>query len=165
MAFQNVNNKSGGGKATSEAVKLTGLEVGGSVTGYVLSFVPSLQNPDNQNIFMRSEDGEHTFYVYTAGNMKYLINDGKIEKGLLTKIVRLEDKMVKGKKSSQFEVLQDSERSVEDLTWNSLGTSESASTTAPAAVTTSAANIKAATERASVKAQAAKLTQQATAKR
>ena len=160
MAFQNVNNKSGGGKATSEAVKLTSLDIGASVTGYVLSFVPSLQNPDNQNIFMRSEDGEHTFYVYTAGNMKYLINDGKIEKGLLTKITRLENKNVKGKTSSQFEVLQDPDQHVDEVTLNALSTTKEA---APASINKDA--IKSATERASVKAQAAKLTQQVTAKR
>jgi hypothetical protein len=153
MAFQNVSNKSSGGKATGEPVKLTSMKQGDSITGFVLSFVDSLQNPDNKNIFMRSEDGSSTFYVYTAGNVKYLINDGKISEGLLTKITRIADKDVKGKKSSQFEVLQDPDQTVEDVAFNAL------TPTAEEKVAHQSGATKAAIERASVKAQAQKLTQ------
>lgn len=148
MAFQSVNSKSGG-KSTAEPVKLTSLAVGESVTGFVLSFVPSKQNPDVSNIFMKSEDGADTFYVYTAGNVKYMIADGKIEKGILTKIVRLEDAMVKGKKSSQFDVLQDADITVDDASFAAIAPTTDDRTAA----------VRAAAERQSVKAQAQKLTQ------
>ena len=167
MAFQNVNQKSGG-KATSEAVKLTGLKHGESVTGFIIGLVPSLQNPDVMNIFMRSEDGSQSFYVYTAGNVKYMIADGKLEIGLLTKITRLADKDIKGKKSSQFEVLQDPEQHVDEATLNALSeppANATSANSAPATKTIHATLSNAASERASVKAQAAKLTQQVSAKR
>jgi hypothetical protein len=151
MAFQDVNNNT---KASGEGVKLTGLAIGDSVTGYVVTFRPSLQNPDNMNIFMRDEDGPGTFYVYTAGNLKYLIKDGKIKEGLLTKITRIADKMVGGMKSSQFQVLQDPEQKVDVSEEASFAAITSSSTD-----TSSSAAVKQATERASIKAQAAKLSQ------
>lgn len=103
MGFESVNKGT-----NADAIKLTGLKTGDTVIGFVEGFTPSLQNPDVSNIVMVSEDGSKRFYVYSAGNVKYLINDGKIKEGLLTKIVRLADKNVKGKMSSQFDVLQDS---------------------------------------------------------
>ncbi len=112
MAFQNVQFQN---LTTSEPVKLTAMKVGASVVGYCLGFIPSKQNPDNSNIIMREENGSGTFYIYTAGNVKYLVRDGKVKKGLLTKITRIEDKMVKGKKSSQFNVEQDPEQTLEDV--------------------------------------------------
>ncbi len=102
MAFQDVNPRT-----TKEAVKLTGLKVGESVTGFVAGFTPSKQNPDNMNIIMQGEDGSR-FFVYTAGNVKYLITDGKVKAGLLTLITRTEDrKMKNGKITSSYSVQQD----------------------------------------------------------
>jgi hypothetical protein len=79
----------------------------------VKGFIASKQNPEVNNIIMVSEDGSKTFFVYSAGNVKYLIADGRVKANLLTKIVRLADKNVKGKNSSQFDVLQDSTRTLE----------------------------------------------------
>lgn len=115
MAFQDVNQQ-----ASKEAVKLTGLKIGDTVTGFVVGFRESKQNPENQNILMREENGEGTFYVYTAGNVKYLIKDGKIKSGLLTKIERIADKMVGGKKSSQFRVMQDPSQTIDDANFNAI---------------------------------------------
>lgn len=155
MAFQNVKNSAP--KATKEAVKLTQLPIGGEVTGYLVRMVPSTQNPDNMNfLFKSAEGGDDTFYVYTAGNIKYMIGDGLIKEGLLTKIVRLADKMVGGKKSSQFEVLQDPEATLDEASFAAIP-----STTEIAKQSSGGTNsdaVRAATERASVKAQAAKLT-------
>jgi hypothetical protein len=102
MAFQDVNPKT-----TKDPVKLTALKVGESVTGHIVGFNPSKQNPDNMNIIMVDEKGDR-FFVYTAGNVKYLISDGKVKSGQLTKITRLDDrKMKNGKITSAFQVLQD----------------------------------------------------------
>lgn len=115
MAFESVNKQVSGSK------KVRDLEIGGELVGYVTGFEPSLQNPKNMNIIMRGEDGT-TFRVYTAGNIKYMIKDGKIQTGLLTKIVRLADRNVKGMVSSQFDVLQDPESTLADALFNEIGT-------------------------------------------
>lgn len=105
MAFENVQGQKI--NATREAVALTKLATGGAVIGYVEGFMPSKQNPDTQNIIMRTEDGAGRFVVWTAGNLKYMIRDGLVKPGILTRITRIADKMVRGKKSSQFTVEQD----------------------------------------------------------
>lgn len=102
MAFQDVNPKT-----TKDPVKLTALKIGDSVTGHIVGFNPSKQNPDNMNIIMVDDKGDR-FFVYTAGNVKYLITDGKVKAGQLTQITRLEDRTMKnGKITSAFQVLQD----------------------------------------------------------
>lgn len=160
MAFQNVRNNAP--KATGDAVKLTQLNVGGAVTGFIVKLVPSLQNPETSNILMKQEDGDGTFYVYTAGNIKYLITDGLIKVGLLTKITRIDDKMVGGKKSSQFTVEQDPDSSLDEASFNDI--TPSSTVTAAEIKGTAAPNpTKQAVERASVKAQAQKLQAQASA--
>lgn len=122
MAFQSVNQKVTGGSK-----KVRDLEVGGEIIGYVTGFEPSLQNPEKMNLIMRGTDG-NTFRLYTAGNIKYMIKDGKIQTGLLTKIVRLEDKNVKGKLSSQFDVLQDPDSELADALFEEIGTAPTATT-------------------------------------
>jgi hypothetical protein len=126
MAFESVN------KQVSGSRKVRDLDVGGELVGYVTGFEPSLQNPENMNIIMRGEDGT-TFRVYTAGNIKYMIKDGKIQTGLLTKIVRLADKNIKGKISSQFDVLQDPEATLADALFNEISTQVPSSAAKPAA--------------------------------
>ena len=160
MAFQNVNSRSSGGRATRDPIKLTGLKVGDSVTGHVLNFVDSLQNPDNKNILLQLEDGG-TAYVYTAGNVKYMINDGKIQEGLLTRITRIDDKTVKGKRSSQFTVEQDADNTIDvsSAIASSVAAAASSSNDSFAAITSTTELSKSAAARESVKSTAAKLAQ------
>lgn len=104
MAFQNVN--------VSNTMKATAMEVGSSVEGYVARFEASRMVEGQQNIILQTKDGEQLVF-FTAGNIKYMINDGKIREGLYTRITRNEDKKVKGGKvSSQFTVEQDPEDSI-----------------------------------------------------
>ena len=129
MAFQSVNQKVTGG-----AKKVRDLAVGGEIIGYVTGFEPSLQNPENMNLLMRGTDGT-TFRVYTAGNIKYMIKDGKIQTGLLTKIVRLDDKNVKGKVSSQFDVQQDPDATLSDALFQEIATPPATTTVSSAPAT------------------------------
>lgn len=108
MAFKNV-----GGSTTKEAVALTKIKQGESVIGYVTGFAVSKHNVDAYNMIFTSEDKKDTFFVYSGGNIRFLINDGKIQPGLLTKVTRIADKMVQGKKSSQFTVEQDADSRIE----------------------------------------------------
>lgn len=122
MAFKNVNNVSG--------VKLTSLTIGDSILGYVAGFKDS-QHEGQRNIRLvldqdladldgRSYKKGDVVIVYTAGNVRYMINDGKIEERLLTKITRIADKVVNGKKSSQFAVEQDSDVTYSDALFSAL---------------------------------------------
>lgn len=116
MAFKNVNT---GGK------KLTDLKIGDSLIGYVVRFEESSlsktarkDDPDApivNNLVMQDEGSKENYTVFSAGNVKYMINDGKIQTGLLTKITRIDDAMVGKKlkkKSSQFTVEQDPDRAL-----------------------------------------------------
>lgn len=105
MAFKNVNGEGGQFK------KLTELEVGDSITGYFLGTRASTQIEGALSLIMLIE-GER-FFVSAAGNVKYMLQDGKLTPGCNTKITRTEDKKVKGKKSTQFTVEQDDEDTVE----------------------------------------------------
>lgn len=105
MAFKNVNGDAGQFK------KLTDLEVGGSITGYFLGTRVSTQIEGAVSLLMLI-DGER-FAVSAAGNVKYMLQDGKLYPGQNTRITRVDDKKVKGKKSTQFTVEQDAEDTVE----------------------------------------------------
>jgi hypothetical protein len=104
MAFQNVN--------VSNTKKTTAMDVGASLIGYVVRFEDSRMGEGQKNIVMQDEGGEQ-YVLFTSGNIRYMINDNKIQAGLLTKITRLEDKVIKGKKASQFAVEQDPEKTLE----------------------------------------------------
>jgi hypothetical protein len=100
MAFESVNKK-------INYKKLTDLKEGEQLTGYVTNITDSTKIEGQKNITMVI-DGQETL-VSPSGNVRYLLQDGKIALGALTRITRIADKMVKGKKSTQFDVEQDSE--------------------------------------------------------
>lgn len=125
MAFKDVGEK-------SDYKKLTDLKVGESITGYLVGFVASSKYPNQKNLVMNI-DGNRTV-VLAAGNMKYLIADGKVTAGLLTRITRKEDEKIKGMKASQFKVEQDAEDRMEILqTEASETTSTKSAATSPVA--------------------------------
>lgn len=101
MAFTSISNEN------REYKKVTDLKVGESLTGYYLSHEVS-SNPQAKGaitLAMRI-DGKNVG-VSAAGNLKYIIQDGKITTGALIRITRLDDKKVKGMRSSQYSVEQD----------------------------------------------------------
>ena len=103
MAFENVNS-------TGKALKATEIAVGDSVTGYVTRFMKN-ENLGVTNIELQLENGEK-LVLFPAGNIRYAVADGKIQQGLLTRFTRTADKMVKGKKSTQFTIEQDTEKTI-----------------------------------------------------
>lgn len=92
-----------------DPVALTGLEIGETVSGYFTGTMKSVHANGADNMIFRDKDTGESFAVYTAGNVRYLLQDGAVELGFYTEITRIDDKMVKGKKSSQYDVQQDSE--------------------------------------------------------
>jgi hypothetical protein len=113
MAFKSVSNSG------VEFKKLTELAVGESVTGYLLSIEQSKKLENAQNMFMKIGDAKVGYGV--VGNIKYLVADGKLTIGANTRITRLEDVKIKGKRASQFDVEQDTEDTYATPSVNNLG--------------------------------------------
>ena len=103
MAFQNVNEQ-------GKFKKLTELAEGESLTGYFLGSKASTSIEGAVSLIMLI--GDEKFFVSAAGNVKYMLADGKLTAGQNTRITRIEDRKVKGKKSTQFTVEQDPEDTV-----------------------------------------------------
>lgn len=108
MAFKTV----GQGGITFK--KLTELAVGDSVTGYLLGIDESTKIEGAQNLRLRVDGATVSYSV--AGNIKYMIRDGELVIGQNTRITRLEDRKIKGKKASNFSVEQDADDVVEGST-------------------------------------------------
>ena len=100
MAFQDVSS-------SNKFKKLTELKEGESLTGYVVGASESTRLPGAFNLLMNI-DGER-FEVSAAGNVKYMIKDGKIKAGPLTRITRQADVKTKGKVATRYKVEQDLE--------------------------------------------------------
>lgn len=151
MAFQDVR--------VGNVKKVTDLAIGESLTGYVVRFEKSAKQSEGKgaggasvlsmNIVMQDEKGEQIL-LFTAGNIKYLINDGKIKEGLLTMITRLPDTKRGGMKATDFKVQQDAEQTLADAAFAALGD------TAPAAPANVSA-IQQAVEKSAIKAQSDRL--------
>lgn len=100
MAFKDVNE-------SSKFMALTSLEEGGSITGYVTGITDSTKIEGQKNLQMVIDGSKVT--VATAGNVKYMLQDGKISIGPNTRITRLEDTKIKGKRATRYKVEQDFE--------------------------------------------------------
>ena len=99
MALQNVNEV--------KFTKVTELEVGGQLSGYLLD-VKDSSYEGRFNLIMEIDGKPAT--VPAVGNLHYLVADKKLTPGLFTVITREEDKKVKGgKKATQVMVQQDPE--------------------------------------------------------
>lgn len=91
------------------------LKVGEAYEGYVVKFTTSkLKDKDVTNIVMQNAASGETETLGAQGNLRYMVEDGKIETGQLTRITRIADKKVGGLMSSQFRVEQDPEDVLSD---------------------------------------------------
>lgn len=101
------------GKGSNRAfLKLTELEVGESVNGFLLAVTKSTSLDNAYSLVMQINDEEVT--VNTAGNVKYRAQDGDLAIGQYTEITRKPDtKNSKGKKQTDYAVLQDDENTIE----------------------------------------------------
>lgn len=150
MALKKINRSGGnaGRNANADPVKLTSLAVGASLVGYIERIVKSTLDDGSMNLIMTSVDLSQTFFVYPAGNVKWMIKDNEIKTGIYTEIVRTADRVVKGKKSTQFDVSQDEELVLPAFTGTSTHATKPASTASAkqaidrAAITAKANSIK-----------------------
>lgn len=125
MAFKSVGNSGLTFK------KLTDLETGESVTGYLLGIDESTKIEGAYNLRLRVDGVTISYSV--AGNIKYMIKDGLLSLGQNTQITRLEDTKIKGKKASKFDVQQDAA--------DTIAVNEAASNAAPTKTASSSAGI------------------------
>lgn len=133
MAFQDVS-------AAGTFKNLTKMAVGEAFEAYVVKFTETeIKGRKATNIVFQDDDGE-TLTAGASGNLKYMVQDGKIETGLKTRITRLADKKVGQLNSSQFKVEQDPDDVLSDAQFAAI---EAADTT-PA---TKKPNIKEAAEK------------------
>lgn len=79
------------------------LDIGGSFQGKLVEFQQNRKYPKNQNLVMLGDDGE-TFTVLTSGTLNYAIKDNKFEIGRTYRVTRLENKDVKGKSTTTFQI-------------------------------------------------------------
>jgi hypothetical protein len=100
MAFKDV------GQNYDRKQKATEMKVGESLTGHVVSSSSREYDGEVRYSMIINVGGERVLF-FPAGNIKYLIKDGNIKAGLLTKITRLADGKTKGKTSTKFSVQQD----------------------------------------------------------
>lgn len=79
------------------------LAIGASIQGKLLGMEANRNYPTNKNLILAGADGKTTT-VLTSGSLNYAIKDGKFEVGRTYKITRLENKTIKGKSSTQFQI-------------------------------------------------------------
>lgn len=79
------------------------LAIGATVEGKLLGLEVNRNYPDNKNLILENAAGEKVT-VLTSGNLNYAIKDGKFEIGRSYVITRKENKMIKGKSSTQYQI-------------------------------------------------------------
>jgi hypothetical protein len=79
------------------------LAIGSSIQGKLLGLEANRNYPTNKNLILADAEGKTTT-VLTSGSLNYAIKDGKFEVGRTYKITRLENKTIKGKSSTQFQI-------------------------------------------------------------
>jgi len=147
MAFQSVSQNTG--RIINPAKDL---EVGASVEGYVTSFGQGKHGPI---INMKTSTGE-AVSMFTSGNLRWAVTDEKIKLALLTRVTRIPDIQVKGMNSSQFDIEQDSNQTLEEADFSAVFASEPTPADARKASTTAAIERNSVAQRASDLAKAAK---------
>lgn len=95
--FEDITNNS------NKVVVAAKLDVGGNFQGKLLDITTNRKYENNKDLVMEDEQGKQ-FIVFTSGSLRYAIQDGKFEVGRTYRVTRLENKMVKGKSSSQFQI-------------------------------------------------------------
>jgi hypothetical protein len=149
MALQNVREKA----SNSNFRKATEIEVGETVSGYLVGLPANRFNENEKDIVLRNKESGEETRIATAGQLKRDVNDGYLILGQFTSITRLKDRKEKSKDGkaytlTDFDTQQDSEDITSDLSFDT-------STSAPKTATVHM------TSKVDVRAQAAALKEQA----
>lgn len=148
MALQNVREKA----ANSNFRKATEIEVGETVSGYLVGLPANRFNENEKDIVLRDKTSGEEVRIATAGQLKRDVNDGYLILGQFTSITRLKDRKEKSKDGkaytlTDFDTKQDSDDMTSDLTF-----------TAPSPATSNTVHMA---SKVDVRAQAAALKEQA----
>lgn len=112
MALKSVNAPRG--YASDLKVKATEIGIGETFSGFLLAIGSRIDKETQREMLSAHfllQDNTVAFFL-PAGNIKYALKDGKLTIGQYTEITRKPDTKVKGMKSSDFDILQDDEKTV-----------------------------------------------------
>jgi hypothetical protein len=107
--------------ATGNFFKLNGMTQGQTYKCYPVKVVDvTIEGRPSKNIVVVNAETGDEQTIGTPGNLKYLVNDGKIDMGVYTEITRIEDKKYGKLNGSQFTVAQDDEKTLEGATFDAI---------------------------------------------
>jgi hypothetical protein len=125
--------------------KLNGMEKGQTFKCYPVRVIDvTIEGRPSKNVLVINAETNEEQTIGTPGNIKYLVNDGKLNMGEYTEITRGEDKKYGKLTGSSFTVAQDSERTLSDVQFDAI---PKANLAAAAPTKKSASDVKAAAER------------------
>lgn len=94
----------------SKTIKLTSLAIGDVVKGYFTGYIEGrIEGTTNLKMLVDDEP----VVIFTAGNVRFKADDKEFVLGQYTEIERLADTVRGGKKTTNFRVEQDDERTIE----------------------------------------------------
>lgn len=106
---------------TGNFFKLNGMEEGQTYKCYPLRVIDvTIEGRPAKNVVVVNAETGDEQTVGTPGNLKYLVNDGKIQLGIYTEFTRIEDKKYGKLNGSQFTVAQDMDRTVDDAAFDAI---------------------------------------------
>jgi len=110
--------------------KLNDMKIGQTFKCYPIKVVDvTVQGRPAKNILVVNAETNEKITVGTPGNIKYLVNDGKLEMGVYTEITRGEDKKYGALKGSSFKVAQDPEKTLSDTQFAAIDSADLSTTT------------------------------------
>ncbi len=137
---------------TGNFFKLNGMDKGATFKCYPIRVVDVvIDNRPSKNLIVVNAETSEEQTVGTPGNLKYLVNDGKIQLGIYTEITRIEDKKYGKLTGSQFTVAQDMDKTIDDVAFDAITPADLSSAKKPAA---KFPNVKEAAEKLAAQAQA-----------
>lgn len=114
MAFQD--------KTSSNFFKLNDMKDGDSYECYpVKTLEVEFDGRPGTNLLVVNAETDEVQTTGTPGNIKYLVKDGRLEMGQLTRFTRIEDRKYGNLKGSQFKVEQDPDDVLSDAQFEKVG--------------------------------------------
>jgi hypothetical protein len=107
--------------ATGNFFKLNGMTQGQTYKCYPVKVVEvTIDGRPSKNVIVVNAETSEEQTIGTPGNLKYLVNDGKLNMGEYTEITRIEDKKYGKLTGSQFKVAQDNEKTLENAAFDAI---------------------------------------------
>jgi hypothetical protein len=139
---------------TGNFFKLNGMDEGATFKCYPVRVIDVvIEGRPAKNVIVVNADTGEDQTIGTPGNLKYLVNDGKLNMGEYTEITRIEDKKYGKLNGSQFKVAQDNEKTLSDQSFDAIPAADLSTAKKPAS---KFPNVKEAAEKLAAQAGARK---------